>query len=146
MTRADRLANAIIAVGGPDKRCPACGTNAYALARLTLEVLDELGDDDVAFAEDNVRSLPRSGVLDEAQALVDGDRQEDYGDPVVCMGNWAEILRILYGWDIDAHKASVAMSLLKHVREAHRPKRDNRVDGPAYMHIADLAYERMVGQ
>lgn len=43
--RTDRLANAIVAVGGPDKRCGECGTNAYALARLTLEVIDQLGDD-----------------------------------------------------------------------------------------------------
>ena len=134
--RTDRLANALGAMGCPHPR---------SVAVLTLEVLDQLGDD-VTLADDNVRSLHRAGVLDEAQALVDGDRQEDYGDPVVCMGNWAEILKILYGWDIDAHKASVAMSLLKHVREAHRPKRDNRVDGPAYMHIADLAYERLFGE
>jgi hypothetical protein len=134
MTRTDRLANAIVAVGGPDKRCPSCGTNAYALARLTLEVIDQLGDD----------VGERRSIFDEAASLVDGVRQEDYGDPVECMDKWAQILRLLYGWDIDAHKASMAMAQLKIVRETYTPKRDNRVDGAGYLDIADRATEPQI--
>ena len=59
------------------------------------------------------------------------------------MGRWAAILNILYGWDIDAHKASMAMSLLKHVREAHAPQRDNRVDSAGYLDMADRAAARL---
>ena len=130
MSRADRLANAIVAVGGPDKRCGGCGTNAYALARLVLEVLDQLEGDDVT---------DRRSIFDEAASLVDGDRQEDYGDPVECMKKWADCLRTLYGWDIDAHSAAIAMTQLKLVRETYTRKRDNRVDGAGYLDIADRA-------
>ena len=118
MSRADQLENALEAMGCPDPR---------AVAVLTLEVLDQLEDD-----------VPeRRSIFDEAQSLVDGDRQDDYGDPVECMDKWATILRVLYGWDIDAHKAAIAMAQLKIVRETYTRKRDNRVDGAAYLDIAD---------
>jgi hypothetical protein len=80
MTRTDRLANAIVAVGGPDKRCPSCGTNAYALARLTLEVIDQLGDDEMALAGAHLTAV----------------RGERYGSPVDNFGRiwhlWQPIL------------------------------------------------------
>lgn len=120
-TRVDRLANALDAMG--------C-THPRAHAVLTLEVLDQLEDDDVG---------ERRSIFEEAASLVDGPRQDDYGDPVECMAKWAEILRLLYGWDIDAHKASMAMAQLKIVRETYTPKRDNRVDGAGYLDIADRA-------
>lgn len=142
--RTDRLANAIVAVGGPEGRCSQCGTNADALARLVLEVIDQLGGDGLTtMPDDNVRSLVPPSVLDEARALVDGSRQDDYGDPVECMEKWAQCLVILFGWDADAHKASLAMTVLKIVRETNRPKRDNRVDGIGYLDIADRSAERM---
>ena len=120
MSRADQLENALEAMGCPDPR---------SVAVLTLEVLDQLEDD-----------VPeRRSIFDEAQSLVDGDRQDDYGDPVECMDKWATILRVLYGWDIDAHKAAIAMAQLKIVRETYTRKRDNRVDGAGYLDIADRA-------
>lgn len=67
MTRTDRLANAIVAVGGPDKRCASCGTNAYALARLTLEVVDQLEEPDVTLAGAHLTAVrgERYGTPDE---------------------------------------------------------------------------------
>lgn len=133
-----RLENALDAMGCPHPRSQAA---------LTVEVLPEILEECGVTTGVHLTAVRgERDVLQEASHLVNGERQEDYGDPVECMGKWAEILKLLYGWDIDAHKASVAMSLLKHVREANRPKRDNRVDAPAYMHIADLAYERLFGE
>lgn len=121
----DQLANALDAMGCPNPR---------SVAVLTLEVLPQVLDQPATVTE-----LHRPGLLTEAEMLVNGDRQEAYGEPVECMEKWAAVLRVLYGWDIDAHRASIAMSLLKHVRESHKPDRSNRVDGAGYLEIADRA-------
>ena len=126
MNRADHLANALEAMGCPHPR---------SVAVLTLEVLDQLEDDNVG---------DRRSIFEEAASLVNGERQEDYGDPVECMTKWADTLRVLFGWDIDAHKASLAMVQLKIVRETYTPKRDNRVDGVGYWDIADRTQIRAV--
>lgn len=118
----DRLENALAAMGCPDARPTAV---------LVMEVLPEIMGELV--------EIGRRSILDEATALVDGPRQEAYGDPVECLARWAEILRVLYGWDIDAHKAAVAMTQLKIVRESFTPGRDNRVDAAGYLDIADRA-------
>lgn len=133
--RADLLANAIVAVGGPHKRCGECGTNAYALARLVDEILDQLTDDIDQVMEDDVTTGAK--LLDEAGSLVNGPRQDSYGEPVDCMRRWADMLRAAFDWDVDAHKAALAMSLLKHVREAYEPDFGNRVDAVGYLEIAD---------
>lgn len=125
-TTTDSLENALTAMGCPNPR---------SVAVLTVEVLHDILGEAVS---------DRRSILDEASSLVDGDRQDHYGDPVECMTRWAEILRILYGWDIDAHKASVAMAQLKIVREAYVPKRDNRTDAAGYLEISDRASHRTI--
>jgi hypothetical protein len=80
-------------------------------------------------------------IFDEAAALMGGDRQESYGD---CVDNHRRIALIfsgILGIEVSAHQAALLMEGVKLAREAHRPKRDNRVDGAAYWRIADACAE-----
>ena len=117
-TRTDRLVNALIAVGCPDKRCPACGTHAYPLARLTLEVIDQLEDDLTA---DNVRSL--------GQKLTE-ERGARYAHP---RDNWR---RIGIKWQatldlpepIPPHLVGIMMMDVKTSRLVSTPSDDDSLD------------------
>lgn len=78
-----------------------------------------------------------STLRDVALSLVDGDRQDAYGEPVAMHTRLAEAWSAVFGWDVDAHKAALAMVVLKAVREAYQPNVDNRVDGIGYWQIVD---------
>lgn len=95
--KADRLANAIVAVGGPDKRCGACGTNAYALARLTLEVVDQLEDEDVTLAGAHLTAV----------------RGERYGHPSENFARIAALWEPILGVRVTPQQVGLAMIALK---------------------------------
>lgn len=83
-------------------------------------------------------------VLEEAAETVGGPRQEAYGHP---RDNYNRVAHMLTGLLADKLKpgefvtpsdAALAMILIKCAREAHRPKRDNRVDIAGYALVLDL--------
>jgi len=92
-------------------------------------------------------------VLEEAQRLVQGPRQSSYSHPAqdfratgrqwgAILENWLRSL----GWeqevpDIPPRIVALMMTNLKLSREAHKPKRDNRVDGAGYLLCADMIVE-----
>lgn len=83
---------------------------------------------------------PNSGartLSDLALELVDGDRQDAYGEPVEHCEKVAGVWRSMFGWDVDGHKFAIAMAALKLVREANLPKKDSRIDTAGWMEIAD---------
>lgn len=80
-------------------------------------------------------------VLQEAQRLVYGNRQADYGHPSKNFSQIALIWSAILGTDVTAHQAALCMVGVKLAREAHSPKRDNRVDGAGYFAVADLILE-----
>ena len=71
-------------------------------------------------------------ILDEASALICGDRNEDYGDARIDFERqgamWGEIL----GHDVSARQVAMCMIATKLCREIHKPKHDNRVDMIGY--------------
>jgi hypothetical protein len=82
-------------------------------------------------------------VLDEAQAVMDGLRQENYGDPVEThrrIGRaWGAQLGID---DIPPDIVALMMVQLKAIRQGREKRsRDNLVDAAAYTRIAELASE-----
>lgn len=80
-------------------------------------------------------------ILQEAQRLVHGDRQADYGHP---LDNFSDIARgweVLIGAPVSAEVAVQCMIWLKLCREKHRPKRDNRTDGAGYFEVLDMCIE-----
>lgn len=73
-------------------------------------------------------------ILDEAARIVDGARQEDYGDPQTSHGRvamaWTAYLidRDFNDRPLSGRDVCNMMVILKTMREAHKPKRDNLVD------------------
>ena len=83
-------------------------------------------------------------VLEEAERLVSGDRNDCYGHPRVdfdCIAAmWSAYLWKLQqgGWKpICGRDVAMLMILLKVAREAHAPKRDNIVDIAGYCRCAE---------
>ena len=87
--------------------------------------------------------LPRESVCAEADRLVSGDRQADYGHPFEDFTRTGRIWGALLGLpDIDPAVVGLMMGGVKMSREVHRPKRDNLVDLAGYAKTVDLVRQR----
>ena len=78
----------------------------------------------------------------EARKLVNGDRREDYGDPMdsflAIASMWRGYLSLRPdGARIMPRDVCNMMMLLKIARDAHNPKKDNTVDICGYAALAD---------
>jgi hypothetical protein len=75
----------------------------------------------------------RSKILMEADELINGDREQDYGTPqesFTCIANmWTAYL----GRPVNAADVCNMMALLKIARLRNGPNRDSSVDGAGYM-------------
>lgn len=86
-------------------------------------------------------------TLQEAQRLVHGNRQADYGHPLddytKVAAFWSIILRdIMVPWaKITPAQATLMMVCLKISREMNKHKRDNMVDGAGYFEVTNMIYE-----
>jgi len=76
--------------------------------------------------------MTHKSILLEAEGLVHGDRNADYGHPLDDFTRVAGMLRALKGWDIKAEDIPLIMICLKLSRQSNKPKRDNCVDGAGY--------------
>lgn len=85
--------------------------------------------------------------LAEADRLVSGARNDDYGHPIddfTRIGRmWGAILGID---DVDPALVGLCMVAVKIGREVHRPKRDNSVDGAGYFKTVWMIRERQSGE
>jgi len=72
--------------------------------------------------------VKRESAVEEAQRLVHGDRGQAYGHPLE---------------DFTADAAAMNAYLMKVMREAERPKRDNRVDIAGYAETLQMVHDRM---
>jgi hypothetical protein len=90
-------------------------------------------------------------ILEEAQRLVHGDRQQDYGHPADDYRRtgamWEAILRDMPGvtlppGTISPRIACLMMAAVKISREVNRPKRDNLTDLAGYAACAAMCAER----
>ncbi|NIM50415.1 MAG: hypothetical protein GTO22_14390 [Gemmatimonadales bacterium] len=86
-------------------------------------------------------------VLEEAASVVDGPRQHDYGSPKLNHTRLADawngylLGRDLYARPLTPRDICNMMVLLKVMREAHRPKRDNLVDIAGWARNAEMVSE-----
>lgn len=93
--------------------------------------------------------LKPESVCAEADRIVSGDRRNSYGTPYQNFTDtaalWTVMLRkkLAPGMSVDAVDVALCMTQIKLAREAHLPKRDNRVDGCGYLKCADLVHETM---
>ena len=76
-------------------------------------------------------------ILQEAARLTSQDRNADYGPYTDEARKIAAGWSVIFGVEIPPRKVPLAMVWLKTVRECNKSKRDNRVDGAAYFHLAD---------
>lgn len=83
-------------------------------------------------------SFPEETVLEEAQRLITGDRNNTYDHP---LDNFARIKKgweVIFGIDITEEQVGLAMVWLKIAREAYKHKRDNLTDGAGYLGTIEM--------
>lgn len=80
-------------------------------------------------------------ILEEAQRLVYGERNADYGHPRDDFARSAAMWSALLGHTITPHQVAMCMVAVKLSREVNRPKRDNRTDGAGYFACLERLYE-----
>ena len=78
----------------------------------------------------------RSRILTEADALVNGDRQADYGTPQENFARIAKIWSVILGHPVRPDQVALCMAGLKLARLANGPHRDSFVDGCGYLALA----------
>ena len=76
-------------------------------------------------------------ILDKAKAVVNGDRQDSYGQPERNFAVIAEMWSAYLGTQIESHDVALMMALLKIVRcKTGVGSLDSFVDGCGYMALA----------
>ena len=81
-------------------------------------------------------------ILKEADKLIGGDRNTDYGDRLTNHQNIAKLWSVFLGHKISAHDVAICMILVKISRIINRHKKDSYVDMAAYASIAAEIEER----
>ena len=81
-------------------------------------------------------------ILEEANKLIGGDRNNDYGDKLTNHKNIAALWSIFLRKKITAHDVAMCMALVKVARLMHAHKKDSYIDLAAYAAIAGEINER----
>ena len=77
----------------------------------------------------------KQSILSEAEEIVNGSRQSDYGDPVESFERIAKTASMIAGRDLSPNDCCAVLMAVKLVRESFAHKRDNLVDLCGYAHI-----------
>lgn len=80
--------------------------------------------------------MSNGALLLEAHALVNAERQDDYGPPAASFLRIAALWSAYLGYPVTGKDVAVCMALLKFSREAHSHKRDNLLDAAGYIGLA----------
>ena len=75
----------------------------------------------------------RGKVLAEAERVINGERQDAYGNPEDSFTDIADLWGWYLGLSLTPSAVAVMMALLKFAREKHQHKRDNIVDACGYL-------------
>src|SRR3990167_8270084 len=87
--------------------------------------------------------LPVQTVLEEAQFLIHGPRQGDYGHPFDDFSRTGRIWGAILGIpDVPPEKVALCMVGVKLSRQVNKPKRDNLTDGCGYLGTIELIETR----
>lgn len=80
-------------------------------------------------------------ILQEAQRLVHGDRQTDYGHPLDDFSKTATMWAAILGFPVSAEQVGLCMIAVKISRQCNRPKRDNLTDAAGYAATVQMVIE-----
>lgn len=91
----------------------------------------------------------RGSILKEAYNIINGERQDQYGNPEDSFGTIAKLWSVYMDSTITGRKhldvpsvqpkdVALLMTLLKIARETHTHKRDNLVDAAGYISLANI--------
>ena len=80
-------------------------------------------------------------ILEEAQEILEGERESDYGDPVANFNRISRIASSILDYTISPQECVVVMMAVKLSREQYKHKRDNLVDLVAYTEILNRVRE-----
>ena len=80
--------------------------------------------------------MTNGNILLEAHALINAERQGDYGPPSESFARVATLWSAYLGHSVTGKDVAVCMALLKFSREAHAHKRDNLLDAAGYIGLA----------
>ena len=83
-------------------------------------------------------------ALEEAQRILNGDRNVDYGDPLVSFKKISELATELGEYHISPLDCVNVLIAVKLVRESYKHKRDNLVDLIAYAEIKNRIIDEMI--
>jgi len=78
-----------------------------------------------------VESVEKS-ILEEAQALVGGDRGNNYGHPIIDFSRSAKIWASILDTEVSPQQVGLCMIGVKLSRECNEHKRDNLIDIAGY--------------
>ena len=78
----------------------------------------------------------RTEILETAKALINGDRERDYGTPAENFGRIASGWSVILDQDVSAEQVALCMAWLKLARLVNGPHEDSYVDAAAYMALA----------
>lgn len=89
------------------------------------------------------RTVPAKevSILQEAQNLIYGDRQADYGSVTENFTNITKGWSVIFGVDVTPEQVGLAMAWLKIARQSNVRKRDNLVDIAGYIGCIDKLYK-----
>lgn len=85
-------------------------------------------------------SVPET-ILQEAQRLVHGDRNEAYGNPFDDFSKTARMWSVVLGVDVTPEQVGLCMCCVKISRQLHAPKRDNLTDLAGYAATVQMVVE-----
>ncbi len=85
--------------------------------------------------------VEKQNIIQEADKIVKGDRQADYGDTVANFKHIANVASAIRKKEFTAEDCCVVLMAVKLVREQFKHKRDNLVDLAGYTEILNQIKE-----
>lgn len=80
---------------------------------------------------------PAQSILEEAQALIYGERQADYGSVTTNFTNIAKGWEVILGGKVTPEQVALCLAWVKIARQTNKPKHDSLVDIAGYIGCID---------